>query len=377
MTAYVNFGQRPWQQTPPSGFKALCTQNLPDPTIADGGDYFNTVLYTGNGFATAGTQTISGVGFQPDFVWIKSRSAAGSNHSLYDAVRTAGNTLISNSTAAETSQTDSLTAFTSDGFSLGDNSESGANVNVNTATYVAWNWNAGGSNATNTDGTITSTVRANPTAGFSIVSYTGVDTPSTNTVGHGLGVTPKIWLIKNRSQTSPAGWIFNTTLIDGSVDYLILNSTAAKADQGSPWNTLPTSTVFTLGANDVNTCNAGDSYIAYCFAEVEGYSKFGSYTGNGDANGPFVYCGFRPAFIFVKRTDAVLGWGVYDTARNTFNAFDKTLVINTSDAEATTIIGDILSNGFKFRYSGAQNASGGTYIFAAFAESPFKYSLAR
>jgi hypothetical protein len=340
------------------------------------------VLYTGNGFATAGTQTISGVGFQPDFVWIKSRSAASSNHSLYDAVRTAGNTLVSNSTAAETSQTDSLTAFTSDGFSLGDNSESGANVNVNTATYVAWNWYTGGSNATNEDGTITSTVRANPTAGFSIISWTATGTGSTQTVGHGLGVTPKMVIVRSRTDgVSYYNWtVYHSSLTANYNLYLNL-SLAESATPGSGWLGAPTSSVITLtkGTSGNNNVNSGDM-IGYCFAEVEGYSKFGSYTGNGSTDGPFVYCGFRPAFVLIKLSSTSgTSWRIYDNKRNAYNLTNAELYPDLSNAEATNSGAvDFLSNGFKLRTSvNGNNGSTYTYIFMALASNPFKFSLAR
>ncbi|ANS03374.1 hypothetical protein [uncultured Mediterranean phage uvDeep-CGR2-KM19-C184] len=221
--------------------------------------------------------------------------------------------------------------------------------------------------------TIASTVRANPSAGFSIVSYSGVDTPSTNTVGHGLNVAPSVYIIKNRTTASFLGWVFNTTVIDGSVDYLVLNSTAAKTDQGSPWSTLPTSSVFTLGANDGNTCDAGDDYIAYCFAPVEGYSSMGSYQGNGNADGPFVYTGMKPAWVMVKRTSATNDWAIWDNTRNTFNETSQSLFANLTAVEDSGFYDiDILSNGFKLRHTGTKgNGNGSTYIYIAFASNPF------
>jgi hypothetical protein len=222
--------------------------------------------------------------------------------------------------------------------------------------------------------TIASTVRANPSAGFSIVSYSGVDAPSTNTVAHGLNVAPSVYIIKNRTSQSPVGWVFNTTVFDGSVDYMFLNLTNAKADQGSPWNTLPTSSVFTLGANDGNTCNAGDDFITYCFAPVEGYSAMGSYTGNGSADGPFVALSFKPRWIITKRTDSADYWYIFDTARDVDNVVEAKLEANSNAAEYTSADWlDIVSNGFKIRASGGDiNASGGTYLYMAFAENPFQ-----
>jgi hypothetical protein len=365
--AYVNFGQRPFEYTAPSGFKALCTQNLPDPTIVQGDDYFNTVLYTGTG----SSQSITGVGFQPDWVWIKERSGAA-DHGLYDAVRGVQEQLESNTTTAETTESTGLTAFGSDGFTVG----SLAQLNTNTDTYVAWNWNAGGSNATNTDGTITSTVRANTTSGFSIVSFTGPVT--TSTVGHGLGVAPKMIILKNRDQGA-AGYrwcVYHTSI--GNTQAVFLDGTNAAGANIAYWgNTTPTSTVFTVGTAIIT---GAEKMIAYCFAEVEGYSKFGSYTGNGSADGPFVYCGFRPAFVMFKNASATLDWLIRDASRDTYNTTVRHLKPNSSAAEvvsASTFV-DFLSNGFKVRNSDVGfNGSTNTMIFAAFSQNPFKYSLAR
>ena len=359
----TNFGQRPFAYTAPSGFKALVTTNLPEPTVVQGDDYFNTVLYTGTG-ASLG---VTGVGFQPDFTWIKTRSGAV-GHIQVDAIRGATKYLQSNNTNAEGTDSNVVASFGSDGFTVGSDATTGGSG----STYVAWNWKAGVSNVINEDGTITSTVRANPTAGFSIVSYTG--TGSLATVGHGLGVAPSMIIVKNRSTTT--FWaVYHASL--GNTQGIELNSTNAASTQTAYWNsTSPTSSLFTVNTdNRVN--GSSNNMIAYVFAAIPGFSAFGSYTGNGSTDGPFVFTGFRPAFVMVKRTNGAVGWGIYDTARNTFNAFDKTLVANVSDAEQTTVIGDILSNGFKFRYSGSQNTSGATYIYMAFAENPFKYSLAR
>ena len=358
-----NFGQRPFAYTAPSGFKALCTQNLPEPTVVQGGDYFNTVIYSG----TSATQNLT-VGFQPDWVWIKKRSDVG-NHILTDAVR--GNTkqLRSNETSVESTITDMVTAFSSTGVTLGADTNGG--VNATGSTYVAWNWNAGGSNATNTDGTITSTVRANPTAGFSIVSWTG--TGSAASYGHGLGVAPKLYITKN---SSSADWMVKTTAIDGSLDFLYLNLTNAKGDSSV---TAPSNTVINLGTGIAAENASEANYITYAFAEIEGYSKIGSYTGNGSTDGPFVYCGFRPAFFLIKQSSASgEQWYLIDDTRNTYNPEDKYLMANLSNEELTYTFGDFLSNGFKLKNTGVGiNGSGSTYIFMAFAENPFKYSLAR
>jgi hypothetical protein len=373
-TGSLNTGQRPFAATAPSGFKALCTQNLPNPTIADGGDYFNTVLYTGTG----ASQSITGVGFQPDWVWIKERNASA-DHALYDAVRGVQNQLESNTTTAETTEATGLTAFGTDGFTVG----ALAQLNTSADTYVAWNWNAGGSNATNTDGTITSTVRANPTAGFSIVTYTG--TGSAATVGHGLGAVPRMFIVKNRDQADAWQVYHAANTAAPETDYLVLNTTAATADAADRWDdTLPTSTVFSIGDGvEVNT-NTED-YVAYCFAEVPGFSAFGSYTGNGsNTAAPFVYLGFRPAFVLVKNATnggVSSDWWLFDNKRGVYNLNGSVLYPSLADAEFvnSSIFGmNFFSNGFQLNSNtGPVNQSGNPHIYAAFAENPFKYSLAR
>jgi hypothetical protein len=372
-TVEFNFGQRPFAHAAPSGFKALCTQNLPDPTIADGGDYFNAILYTGDG---TNPRSFTGVGFQPDLVVAKRRNATGSIWWI-DSVRGTQRMLASDSTNAEdvNSANGSIESFDADGFTTEGSSTNG-NLNNNTNTYVAWNWNAGGSNATNTDGTITSTVRANPTAGFSIVSYTG--NGSTNqTVGHGLGVKPKLKITKSRSITEQ--WVVTGELIGGTDYRIFLQSTAAV---GTAAGFYPADTSTTLGISGSNVSDGhnqnGVTYISYCFAEVDGYSKFGSYTGNGSTDGPFVYCGFRPAFIMIKRTNDTGNWFTFDNDRIGYNTENYRIQINDNGTEADPGEFDILSNGFKVRFTSVNvNASASTYIFMAFAENPFKYSLAR
>jgi hypothetical protein len=379
--ATANFGQRPFAYTAPSGFKALNTQNLPTPTIGattatQAGKFFNPVLYTGNGFPTSGTQSVSGVGFQPDWVWIKSRSAAGSN-TVTDVVRGINSQLFTNTTGAQETNTDNITALNSDGFSLGSNTTGSTSVNVNGQTYVAWNWKANGTGVTNTAGSITSTVSANTTSGFSIATFTGNGIAGA-TFGHGLGVAPRMIIIK--SIGNARNWLVYHVSI-GATKFLQLD-TAIEALTGiTPWNnTEPTSSVVTLGTSAAGN-ESGVTRVAYCFAEVPGYSSFGSYTGNGSTDGPFVFTGMRPAFIMTKRTDvAGLWWEMVDMDRSPTNVSNKTLYANVSDAEYTNAAydKDLLSNGFKMRgTNGGQNASGGTYIFMAFAENPFKYSLAR
>jgi hypothetical protein len=365
-----NFGQRPFTYTPPTGFVALNTQNLPTPTISNGANYMAATLYTGNGGTQSITNTVNGISFQPDFVWLKARSFAFSNV-LQDTVRGITNYLVSDLTSAEGSGGSvTVTSVNSNGFSLG----SGSSWNNNATTFVGWQWKAGTTSSSNTNGSITSTVSVGATQGFSVVTYTG--TGANATVGHGLGVAPKMVITKNRGATSD--WaVWHTSLTSGAY-YLLLDTTAAQASGTTYWNsTVPTSSVFSVGTATPTNVST-NTYVAYCFSEVAGYSKFGSYTGNGSADGPFVYCGFRPRFVIIKRTDAVSAWDMFDTSRNTYNVVNANLVANSSGAEATyaDMLHDILSNGFKVRQL-SDNASGGTYIFAAFAENPTKFSLAR
>ena len=360
-----NFGQRPFAYTAPSGFKALCTANLPAPVVTKPSEYMDVVTYTGNG----GTQTVSGLEFSPDLVWVKSRNNASWWHVLTDAVRGGGYYLHSNNTNAEGGGGTSLvTGFTSDGFTL-NNSPNGT-VNNSGDTYVAWTWDAGSSTVTNTNGSITSQVRANPSAGFSIFSWVG--TGASGTIGHGLGVTPKLIIIKTRSATT--NWVVFTTVVDGSPDYLYLNLTNAKGDFNSL--SLTTSTFNPGGGSNSNP--SGQNMIAYCFAPVDGYSSFGSYTGNGSADGPFVFTNHRPRWILLKRTDTTSNWTIIDTAREGYNVDNDPLYPNLSNAEGTTDLADILSNGFKLRSADASvNANAGTYIYASFAEQPFSLARAR
>jgi hypothetical protein len=319
-------------------------------------EYFNSVLYTGNG----STQSITGVNFQPDLVWIKNRNSTN-EHNLTDIVRGATKYLHSNLTQSETTAANSLTSFDSDGFSLGNN----ANFNTNTNTYVAWNWLAGGTGVSNTDGSITSTVSVNTTAGFSVVSWTG----NSGTVGHGLGQKPACIIIKSR-QTSNNWVVVHQGLGTMSGNVLVLNSTGA-ASGGGAGQVEPTANVFTITSG----LAANDNNIGYVFAEKKGFSKFGSYTGNGSTDGTFVYTGFKPAFVIIKRTDSATGadWRIRDSVRTPYNDSYQTLYANLSDAESTASGNaiDFVSNGFKIRTTAAGiNASGGTFIYMAFAENP-------
>jgi len=362
-TVSMNFGQRAFDYTPPTGFEALNTANLPVPTIKDGTEYFNTVLWTGNG----STQSITGVGFQPDFVWLKSRSQ-GYDHGLVDAVRGVTQFLECNTTDVEATVLNYTTSFDSDGFSLGVNNR----FNQSSATNVAWNWKADGSGSANFDGTISSIVSANAEAGFSIVSYTG--NGSTGTVGHGLGVAPAFYVVKERSDTS-AWYAYHKGI--GATKTIRLNENFAAATDDIWQDTAPSSTVFHL-SQDTATNESSETYIAYCFAEVEGYSKFGSYTGNGSTDGTFIYTGFKPALVMAKRSDSTGSWYIFDNTRATFNETEPYLLANVTNVEATDLGWDLLSNGFKHRTSYIeQNTSGGSYIYMAFAETPFKYANAR
>jgi hypothetical protein len=308
--------------------------------------------------------------FQPDFLWAKNRTNANA-HWLQDSVRGGRYYMFSSSTSAEGSLgAVDATTFNNDGFTGNINSAFFTNASYN---YVAWNWKANGSGVSNTVGTIPSTVSANTTSGFSIVSYTGVG--GTGTVGHGLGATPKFIITKTRSIVN-AWHNYHASVGAG---YRIFFSSAVPAASSTVWNnTSPTSTVFSVG--DANTNGSGTTMIAYCFAEVPGYSAFGSYTGNGSTDGPFVYLGFRPRYLMIKRTDVGDSWAIKDTARDTYNVDDSVLKADLADAEGTSTFWqiDILSNGFKLRNLGSTfNNSGGNYIYMAFAENPFKNANAR
>jgi hypothetical protein len=320
-------------------------------------DYFNTKLYTGNG---SYGHSITGVGFQPDFVWIKSRSNAD-NHNVFDAVRGTDKGIRTNTTAVEFTSVNLLHSFDSDGFTVDDHTP----INRNGGTHVAWNWLANGSGSSNTDGSITSTVSVNTTAGFSIVKYTG--TYAVATVGHGLGVTPKMIIAKGLGVTN--NWlVYHPTT--GNTKALALQDTTSFTGSHLWNNTSPTSSVFSLGQVGA-TNTSGQENIAYCFAEIKGYSKISSYTGNGSTDGTFVYTGFKPAFILIRRTDTGDNWLIHDNRREGFNPENDEIMPNLSNVEQAYDTLDILSNGFKLRHSaGRSNNSGGTYIYMAIAEQP-------
>ena len=458
----MNFGQRSFNTTAPSGFKALCTQNLTTPTIGatsttQANDYMNVVLYTGNGTTTGNTQAITGVGFQPDFVWLKSRSNGTYYHLLNDAVRGANKVIYSNNDLAETTVTNVFNSFDSDGFTVAYNSSySNVRSNENTVTYVGWNWKANGAGSTNSNGTaksssvtvdsstdtvtwnshgmsdgqkigffasvmpgglsagtlyfvrdaatntfkvaatsggaaiditsngttvtchttLTSTVSANTTSEFSIITYTG--SGSNATIEHGLDIAPTLVIVKERPNTD--SWLVWQSSISAA-NYLVLNSTASSTAGSTIWNsTAPTSKVFSVGTNTAIN-QSSQTYIAYCFAPVAGYSAFGSYESNNSTDGPFIYLGFRARWIMFKRSSTgTNGWAIYDTARNTFNATDNNLHANSTGTE-NSVVGvqpiDVTANGIKIRTSWSDVNGTGTYIYAAFAENPFKYSLAR
>jgi hypothetical protein len=326
-------------------------------TINKSGDYFNTKLYSGTG----STNAITGVGFEPSLTWIKARDHAYSHH-LQDAVRGTGKDLYSNSTDAEYSNANSLTTFGSDGFTVG--SDNG--VNNGSKTYASWNWKANGAGSANTDGSINSTVSANTTSGFSIVSWQG--SGSNATIGHGLGVAPSMIIFFNRDYAINHA-VYHKSI--GATKTLYLSLTDASATVNYYQDTAPTSSVFSV-VNDGAVSGSGHNMIAYCFAEKTGYSKFGSYTGNGSTDGTFIYTGFKPAFFLIKNTDdGTDDWQIMDNKRNGYNPQNNILQPNLSDAEGSSTRVDFLSNGVKINSSSAFiNGSGEKIIYMAFAEAP-------
>jgi hypothetical protein len=344
-------------------------------TIDKPTDYFETVLYAGNDTAIgSGGQTITGVGFQPDWVWVKRRNVDTAHHAIYDSVRGATKQLSSSQTDAETTQSEGLTAFGSDGFTVGNlgrvNEAGGRN-------YASWNWLAGGTASSNTDGSITSSVSANTTAGFSIVSYTSNGSAS-QTVGHGLGVPPNVIISKNRTDggTTYGNWVvYHSSLATANDKKTLLNSNSASSTTNEWGDTDPTSSVYSVHTSgDGATNHSTDNIIAYCFAEKKGYSKFGSYTGNGtNNNGTFFYCGFSASVVIIKASSSSRNWVILDNKRLGYNDKNYRLFPNLTNAEDTTSgIIDFTANGFKLMSNNnTVNESGVTYIVMAFAESPF------
>ena len=359
-----NFGQRPFAiSSVPTGYKSLCTTNLADPTIADGSTVFDAKTYSGTG----STQSITGLAFSPDLVWIKNRSVSDT-HAILDTHRGTNTVLSSNLTNGDRTEGGSLTAFNSDGFTVGSYND----TNRSSSAFVAWTWDAGTSAASNTDGTMTSSVRANTSAGFSMCTYTSPNSSSNQSFGHGLNAKPNFVIVKNRDSS------YNWDIYHSSLGY---NSSLIFTDAGTrsgAFSAEPTSTVVNT-KHDYTHVNT-DDYIAYCWTAVEGYSAFGSYTGNGSSNGPFVALSFAPKWVMVKGTSSSTGWRIWDSEREPNNPKDKTL--HPFDSQTETHYGaddaDFLSNGFKIRNTGSyQNTNSQTYIYAAFAEHPFKTARAR
>jgi hypothetical protein len=367
----VNFGQVAFNETPPTGFSGWSTADFAAPTIADGSDYFNTVLYTGDGSIDGDTQLVD-MGIDADLVIIKARSYIN-NNMVMDIIRGNGRWLSTNLTDPDSGMggfnIDPGTQPTEISVVANALSTHIYSTNRIGEQYVAWGWKAGGTAVTNSIFSITSQVSVNTTSGFSIVTYTAPASPSTvETVGHSLGAVPGMMIWKN--QTDATDWyVWHKDL--AANNNLKLNSNAAQTNNGVIVGDPPASASHfnTLGA--LHTANK--DYVAYCWAEVEGFSKFGSYTGNGSADGPFVYCGFKPAFLMIKRVDSTGSWHIYDKERLGYNPNNNILYADTTDAEVSLAQDDLLSNGFKMRNTGAaRNASGGTYVFAAFAEVPFQ-----
>jgi hypothetical protein len=342
-------------------------------TVDDGSEYFHTILYTGNGSnGRAITNDANAGDFQPDWLWIKSRSSSSLAHRLYDSSRGAANDLRTHGDNADTQESNALASFDSNGFTIG----SAGDVNTNSATFVAWQWKANGGTTTTNDasatsiGTIDSVYQANTTAGFSIVTYTG--TGSAGTIAHGLGVTPKLIIIKNRDTAE--SWRVASDVI-GYGNQLLLGASGSDteaSDTNTFNNTAPTSTVFSVGTRNA-TNKSGDDLVAYVFAPIQGYSKIDSYIGNNSTNGTFVYTGFKPAWLLIKRTDSTTDWRIFDNKRDSDNVVKGRLFPNTSGSENTSQDSlDFYSNGFKLKNTNSgSNGSGGEFIYMAFAEHPF------
>ena len=380
--------------TPPSGFLALCSRNMPEPTIGpnsatQASDYFDTILYTSNNIGAGGTQNVTGLGFQPDLVWIKNRDSDSTAHTLFDSSRGTGKHISSDSSAAEVgsnSQYGYLSAFNSNGFTLTGGSTNANYVNQSTDKYVTWNWRANSGTTTTNDasatgvGTIDSVYQANTTAGFSIVTYTG--TGSEGTIAHGLSSAPEVVMIKNR--TDAREFVFGHLSNTFAGQMYLSTGGAYGANDGSFGSTAPTSTVVNVNS-DQTTNESGDNFVMYCWHSVYGYSRMGAYEGNGNTTGPKVYTGFSPALVMIAYTGSGENFIVWDYKRDTFNKYDygayKKIFWDTSGAETTNTgnrIIDFLSNGFQHNASHVStNTNNGTYIYMAFAEHPFKYSNGR
>lgn len=364
----ATFGQRPFAYTPPAGFKGPHTGNLPGPAIDNPSEHFKAVLWSGN----ATVRSIGGVGFEPGLVWGKARNSGTANFRMFDVVRGPTKELYSSATIAEATDANGLTSFNSDGFGLGV----GASFNNPGDNYAAWCFKAGGAPVANNLGSVTSQVSVNALAGLSIVTFTGAG--ATATVGHGQGAVPKVTIVKQRGASGD--WFVyhagaSATPQNGA---LFLNLTPGFTANSGYWNnTAPTASVFTIGAaGGLNA--AGIQHVAYCFSEVAGYSKFGSYIGNGSADGTYVYCGFEPALVIGKRVDGTTNWFAVDNARTPNNPGDLWLLPNGVNAEQSQVVCDFTATGFKLRSSLVEfNGGGAQYIFMAFAKTPTKYALAR
>ena len=366
----------------PTGFVAMCSANMEELTIGpdtskQANDYFETVTYEGDTDGTDGAQNIA-VNFKPDWTWIKNKDATDA-HQLFDSNRLATKVIEANDTTIEVANADTLTAFISSGFSLGDD----VTVNTNDESYVSWNWKANGGTATSTitesGDNPAASVQANPTAGFSLITYTG--TGDSGTIAHGLSAVPTMMIIKNRDVADAWAVFHRENTTAPATDFLILNTSAATADSDTMWaDAAPTDSVFTV--HDSHQVNAdGEKYVAYVFADIEGYSKMGSYTANNSADGPFVYLGFRPAWVMFKDTTNTSAWIIKDSVRGTVNPNLPHLAVHTSAAEGSTADCDFLSNGFKIRQADAgisfANKAGANMIYMAFAEAPFKFARAK
>lgn len=379
---YINFGQRPFTYAPPAGFKALCTKNLPAPSILNPKKHFDATTYTGNGTNAPNALTVTNSGsMRPDLVWIKRRDTSAT-HVLQDSVRGLSVFLSSDTTGADAiTGGGDVSSLNGNGFTISYNN---ARDNAAGGTYVGWQWKAGGAAVTNNDGSISSQVSANPAAGFSIVTYTG-NTSASQTVGHGLGVAPALFMVKCRGAASTSWMVHHKDLGNSGgspayLQYLQLEATAAKATSTSLFPTagLTSTTIPLSGATNNVNVNNSTTFVAYCFAEIPGFSKIGSYIGNGSADGPFVHCGFRPRYVLIKRIDAAGNWYALDSVRLGYNPSNYTLFPNLSNAEQYSVIVDITSSGFKVRDTAADvNASGGSYIFYAVAEQPLQFANAR